>query len=317
MMNKEAEENRTRVIIAKLLFTGLRPYPAIKKFLSSEVNLHNFLSVVFEISKSLKPEEKSKVEEWIKFAEDDLFAYETLYGAKRYGLALYHLQQTVEKLVKANAIFFGIKEEKDLYKYQHNPDRFFVKFLESELIKKIRENNPLNVKIEPLEPDKIELLKKLAEARLRKDDDMKAIKEILEMDEKRLPSYIKHLNSISFPLLSVEGIEELSKLEIGKSSKQLGGEIRKIGKRIDIEKETENMIIRMQHAVGISLLLAPLSVLTPIFESVGRYPDEKRIFTEDYGKDYEDINLLKYSDDLISMLKKIYQNYEESLGIEL
>ena len=307
MMNKEAEENKARAIISKELSTGLRPYPAIKKFLSSEVNLHNFLSVVFEISKSLKPEEKSKVDEWIKFAEDDLFAYEMLYGAKRYGLALYHLQQTVEKLVKANAIFFGIKKEKDLYKYQHSPAKFFVEFLESELIKKIRENNPLNVKIELLEHNKIELLKKLAEDRLRKDDDMKAIKEILEMDEKGLPSYIKFLNSISFPLLSVEGTEELSecvKKKISKSPKELRGEIRKIGKRIDIEKVTENAIIQIQHAIGISLLLAPLSFLTPIFESVGRYPDEKRIFTEDYGKDYEDINLLKYSDDLIPMLKK-------------
>jgi len=303
--------SKERLVITRELLTIFRRFPAIGKEFSKEINISSLFDVVSVFLEHIRPEKNNKVGEWINFAEDDLYAYEMLHGARRYGLALYHLQQSVEKLLKANAIILGIKKESGLLNYGHRSAEFFVELYESEFMKKIITDNPVkSLKIKPLQPESIELLKKLSKARLGRSEYDDIIKKILEMDMD-LPKILEILNSKIY-LFSKEGTNIL--VEMGKKAlfkqQKLKYEIEKLTRKIDIDEYIKNAMLSIQNSAGVALLLLPLSILTPIFESAGRYPDERRRFITVCNKDFDEMNLVKYSDDIVILLKRYIETFK-------
>jgi hypothetical protein len=259
------------------------------------------------VAQQLRPEDKGKIKEWIEFAKDDLSACGILYGAEKYGLSLYHLQQTVEKLVKANAIFLGLKEERELYKFGHNPAEFFVELLKQPIVKKIMSTNPLkSLTMEPLKDKEIDMLENLTKA-----EDYETKKEIvnLNIDGEDLSPLMRCLPSLSY-FFSEEGKEELLQKAAGvidgkfprKETKKLEKKRVKIDSRIPV--------LLIQYDVGFVFLLL-FSVLTYPFESAGRYPDEKRRVDV---KDYKEVKLLKYMEEILILMKRYATWLESSIS---
>jgi HEPN domain-containing protein len=83
------------------------------------------------------PEDPSVVKEWLKSAKDDLKVSLQSKEIGAEGLALYHLQQAVEKFAKSFAMLSGVIREKELANYDHNAAKFFIRILENEQLKRI------------------------------------------------------------------------------------------------------------------------------------------------------------------------------------
>ena len=289
--------------------TFLRPFPTYKKSIFQEIDFHNLFDMAESISpaaQQLQSKDKGKIKEWIEFAKDDLSACGILYEAEKYGLSLYHLQQTVEKLVKANAIFLGLKEERELYKFGHNPAEFFIELLKQPIVKKIMSTNPLkSLKMDPLKDKEMDMLENLTKA-----GDYETKKEIinLNIDGEDMSPLMCCLPSLSH-FFSEEGKEELLQKAAGvidgKFPRKETKKLEKKGAKID----SRMPILLIQYDIGFVFLLL-FSALTYPFESAGRYPDEKqKVCIEDY----KEVKLLKYMEEILILLKRYTAWLESSI----
>jgi len=303
---------RDRARFTLRLLRELRQYPAIKKDFMDKIDYKNLLDAISKYPPYLEPENKDTVNDWVKSAEGDLVAYRLLYD-KEAGLALYHLQQMVEKLTKANAIFLGINKEEELTKYSHDSAKFFVDFIESDIAEEILKNNPIkHPKFKTyISPSDLELLKNLSRA--RKSRNQKVTNKIIEMDQD-LPQVITILTGASL-IFSEEGRVELRKIwekQVNRN-KQLEKEIEKLIKKTGNEKLIDSAIIFTQYNAGLYYLLYPFAFITPAFEGAGRYPDEKKKMFKDI--DYENLNLIKYADNIIMLFGKYIKTLKDYLAL--
>lgn len=89
------------------------------------------LTKFYEIPEEEEKERLLKAKSFIDAAEDDLDSAKILYASGIYSTAIYHLQQTVEKLVKAYMIQFSILNKKDIKDYVgHDSPKAFFRLIE-------------------------------------------------------------------------------------------------------------------------------------------------------------------------------------------
>lgn len=112
-------------------------YEIINQISSDGNKLSEYIDAVSEFSNFYNNPENENVErrQYVKkitiLAEDDLKSAKILYKNKMYPAAIYHLQQSVEKLVKAYMFYFSILNKKDLSGYvSHDTPKAFLKFID-------------------------------------------------------------------------------------------------------------------------------------------------------------------------------------------
>jgi hypothetical protein len=117
-----------------------------------------------------------------------------------------------------------------------------------------------------------------------------------------------------------EGIEDLQKaigrtllLRIGES------EIKTLKKRE--KEELESLASKISSVVDwvpemtfdFFLVFIPLTWITLIYDTAGRYPDERRKLGEDYGIDLKKSGLLKSLDEIKDIMDNLIEKFEELL----
>ena len=90
-----------------------------------------------KVSEDEKKCRKLKAKSFIEFAEQDFTSAKILYKSGVYSTAIYHLQQTVEKFVKAYMLMFFEFNRKEIYYIGHDTPKAFLKLLDK--FKKILE----------------------------------------------------------------------------------------------------------------------------------------------------------------------------------
>ncbi len=122
--------------------------------------------------------------ELVLIAYNDIEAAEILFRRGMYSLAVFHLQQAVEKCIKLYGLRLGILERKDLYKRRkkgvgHDTPKVFEKVLtskwmriinkkiEQESVEKVKEDNGMSQKLHELSMMQSETLARLSEPMLR------------------------------------------------------------------------------------------------------------------------------------------------------
>ncbi|VUT26107.1 MAG: HEPN domain protein [Candidatus Methanolliviera sp. GoM_oil] len=304
--------------------TYLRPMPSFQKtFMRIFPISKKFLKKMREGIQQgkIKREDPGIVKEWLQSAKDDLKISESSYNMGIYGLTLYHLQQTVEKVIKAQAMMWGlIKESELLTQYGHKSAKFYVKLSSNPFLKELLEEflpwvdevgGVLVSKRERMEvkkifqeektSDGIKLLEKYAKANDKKEliDLDKGFHYWLKCSGKLLPYSFASSKELLFDLM-----EDLINKKFQRA------EIKKLIKRgIDLDNSINSSICLFLMAWWSGFLLFPLSIITPIYESAGRYPDEKRKSNIDYSES----SLIKDFGSLKFLLNEYIENFSEIL----
>jgi len=91
----------------------------------TRVDFHNLFDCTEVYLHKLNFSDIDRVIEWIDIALLDLSAARKLYKSEN-GLALYHLQQGIEKLLKATLMFTGFKTESNVITLNHKPQTFLI-----------------------------------------------------------------------------------------------------------------------------------------------------------------------------------------------
>jgi len=286
----------------------LRPYPVTKSYLLREVDFHKLFDTIELCYEYLKPESRKIVLEWISFAKEDLDAYKLLYRQAP-GLALYHIQQTVEKLVKAVAIFYGINSEDEVRRYNHDTARFFLNFYESEFMRNFIEVYPLRYPNKSkMKIDSEDLKEMVALSGARVDKSKEVLEKIFDLDHD-IPEYLNTLNKLQ-PLFSFDGGKnELDQIIRERMGVILEKEFDKLISLNEKEDLIKTLSLYIGNSWGLAYILPFFSFVTPIWESAGRYPDEKKRIFQFHDMDYQDSNLIKYADEIIVTFKKFIKTF--------
>ena len=296
---KTALTSKIRFNLFSLLLKFKRTFPAHANIILKSIGLSNLLDSMEKLS-PLFPHsaDKNIVKEWIEFSKEDLNASRRLYGAED-GLSLYHLQQGVEKLSKATLIFIGMNERK-IAGYKHKPEKFVVDILELEGLREIiTDKFPFkHIKRPKFNEEKIEKLKNSLKSGNKSkvlEDSELAVKLVLEIasrigDSKEFKKKISKMYNDDLP----KG--ERRKLANFLSSYNLNME-----KVFDIMGEICWILA--------SFLLVIILLLMHIwpFESITRYPDEKR----NIKKEFNEFMLYKHFNEILTFLEsyvRILQN---------
>ena len=108
----------------------------IQQIMSGDDNYIEFIDAFSNISNIYKtPNDENlkcvlDAKKFTEFAENDINSAKILYTNKIYPTAIYHLQQSVEKLVKAYMIYYSILNHKNLKSVSHDSPKAFLKLIE-------------------------------------------------------------------------------------------------------------------------------------------------------------------------------------------
>ena len=101
----------------------------IKAFTDNFYNIFNIKlskkelwGLITSLNKEVKPRSKNIILGLLSYAKEDLEASKLLYEKGTYTLAVYHIQQCIEKLTKAIGLSSGLIREEDLY-YKKSSER--------------------------------------------------------------------------------------------------------------------------------------------------------------------------------------------------
>lgn len=172
--------------------------------------INDIVEVAKEIANiKLNPDNYKLGEEFLKNAEDDLEVSKCLYEKEKFSLSIYHLQQSVEKTVKAGGLIFNLIPPEQLKKIGHKTPLTFLKMLEKpwviKFVKIAKENYP-DLKTNTTEAEETIHNKHLEIAKWKKDSILnfinlpKKLKEQVELESAKNPSIsqlIKIFNQFS------------------------------------------------------------------------------------------------------------------------
>jgi hypothetical protein len=266
------------------LLKYLRPYAQHKKLFLKSINMHNLydsIEIFFQIGDF---EDANKALDWLQIAEEDLKAAKILYYGKHTPQALYHLQQCVEKLLKATLLHCGFRNEEQVKNLNHRPQNFLLTLLEDEKIKiMLGEKYPFtHIKLPgKYDENKLKKLKHNINDKniMIKEQDIfiKFLIKNIEDGPPLMKSSTKWYDAI------MEGYEKINPSE----RKKLNSSLKKSGFDFDVEvKRTGTMFWIF---INFIYILFPLSITCWVFESITRYPDERR----NIDFDLEDLELVQ------------------------
>ena len=104
----------------------------------TKLDIITFVEKLDNILNTIKNRKNHSLEKkFISNAEKDLESCRILYRKGVYSLALYHLQQAIEKTTKAWVLYLGVISEDELRKIGHKTPRAFLKLLDQSEIGKM------------------------------------------------------------------------------------------------------------------------------------------------------------------------------------
>jgi len=304
---KKATRALTSVDRAKAIRTFYkfgRKYPQIWKNVQTNVSFHDFFDSANIYMDRLDFSDVDKVKEWIEFSLSDFNAARKLYKSEN-GIALYHLQQGVEKLLKACLIFTGFKTENNVISLNHKPQKFAIELLNDPSFQKVAyENFPLK-KVKKLKKPTDEKIAELTTLITTKDK-VKALD-----DGDNIIEGVSLLLGSPQPILhDPNGIGEITKRVMEKNITH--GELKKFIRECNEESiGYDKMIYNGSNycyiVMNMAVVLLPLAIgLTP-FESVTRYPDESRKLT----KKFEEYHAYTGFDTILSQVDKFAEFFKK------
>jgi len=285
-----------------------RKYPTIWRQVQAKISFHDFFDVNEILSNKLDFSDADKVNEWVDLALKDLSAARKLYKSED-GLALYHLQQGIEKLLKASLIFTGFKTESNVITLNHKPQEFAVELLnDPEMSKAMFEQFPFKGVKKPKKPseEKIKEFKSLIvsnnkiQAIEKGDDIVKGVSSILGKPN----PILFEPDEFSFMTKSVME-KTIPKKELKRFIDECNnGPI----SYDDMIYHTSNFCFV---AINMSLILLPLSTGIWAFQSIPRYPDELRQLKD---KGFEDYELHKAFYTILNQVEKFGEFFREYMN---
>jgi|GEM_PF-6398218 len=259
-----------------------RKYPHLWGFIQASVSIPDLFESINVFSNVLNFSDQEKTKDWIRMAQDDISAARKLYKAED-GLALYHLQQGIEKLFKATLIYTGLRTEATVVSLNHRPHEFVVNLLEDpKVINALDKNYPFKrIKKPKIKEDSIIELKKGL---------LSTNKEIaLEQGDyvvKFVSNILGRPNPLIFEPSSIGNmaLQAIDEIIPPKELKRLKTEI--AIKKVPFEDVVFGISNDFFILVNMTLILLPLSIGAWAFGSVPRYPDEMRLLKKDI-REYE------------------------------
>lgn len=301
---------RERAKAIQMFFRFGREYPAIFKQFKAGISFHDFFDFQEIMLKKLDFSDINKVKDWIDLALSDINASVKLYKTED-GLALYHLQQGIEKLMKASLIFTGFKTETNVITLNHKPQEFAIEMLnDPDFDKALFQQFPFKSKgiKRPVKPS---------------DEKIKKLKNLITTSDK-----IQALNTGDG---IVEGVTTIldhphpvlyDPDEFGELTKDMMESIipkRELTKFINKcnagSISYDDMVYLASNycfiAVNMALILLPLSIGTWAFQSVPRYPDELRKLGD---RKFEDFEAHKAFYTIINQVQKFGECFKKFLS---
>lgn len=248
--------------------------------------------------------DEKKGDEWIQYAKEDLKASQRLRDTE-YALSLYHLQQSVEKILKGTVISFGLKTEASIIKYNHQPQKFLLDFIKEETLNEIIQNKYPFKGVK--KPPKIT------------DINIDEIKEIVNVDketaieksQKNIEGFAKlveHPASVLFDITAIKYSfrQKYNKvIPSSKEKKRFSERLQRNNIKIeDILDFWSNYTWLMSNML---IFIIPLASFLWVFESVTRYPDEGR----QIGIKFQDLEVYKHQKPILNHLEKYIGVYED------
>lgn len=270
-------------------------------------------------------------EKLFETAIKDLESVEILYNSKHYNIAVFQLQQCVEKLVKSFGIKTNsIKPEEIVRKISHLPHKVFVRLYENQLEELGNKAKPpmlLPNMVPPHQRDKTELFKQIERTKILhskiltgaqinrngiiEEDKLKAFilggkdLEIIKIDEVKVfkeieDDFIKTNEHFIEYFKYDENIKKISKLFI-EDSKEIAKQ------KLELRKKE---IIRERKYGYVEYVWINLCLITFPHEQSTRYPSiTSGVSPQELYN--EDSIIVKYLPELIMMLKKSIKNFKE------
>ena len=164
-MNKDPKTqsitSSQRADTLRAFFKFGRKYPHFWGVLQASVSFPDMFETINAFAGKLDFSDQEKVKDWIDMALSDFSASRKLYKAED-GLALYHLQQGIEKLCKATLIFTGFQTETTVISLNHKPHDFISGLLKDPNVSKVVQHHfPIKgVKKPKIEEKDIDEMKK-------------------------------------------------------------------------------------------------------------------------------------------------------------
>jgi len=273
--------DRARAIVSFYKFG--RKYPHFWREIQAHISFSNMFDCIQLFSDHLDFSDIDKVKTWIEIALKDLSAARKLYKAED-GLALYHLQQGIEKIFKATLIYTGFKNETSVVALNHKPQEFVVELLEMPAFNELLgEGFPFKGIKRPKKPTKEEI-------KIVKNELTSKNKEVaLDQGDSHI-KFISHLLVTPNPILY--NPKKIGDMVLDTLEKLIPPkELRRFSKEIATKDLSfEDIIYYVSNdffiLINMTLILLPLSTGIWAFESVPRYPDEMRLMKKDF-QEYE------------------------------
>jgi len=287
------------------LYRYLRPFPTYQQFLRKGINIHNlFDASELLINKLMQFGDIEKGNEWIKYANEDLQASKRLRDTE-YALSLYHLQQSVEKLLKGTVISFGLFSEDVIAGYKHRPQKFLIDLLENPVLNEIIEKKYPFIGV--WKPGKIT------------GEDIKKIREIVAVDkaesikrcQKEIGAIADMVDNPLSPLFEIKILKSTAKTNYDKiipNLKERENFKERLQKdHIDIEEIFDFWGDYTWLIFNLFIFLISLSSYLWAFESITRYPDEGRKL----GLKFNEFEIYRHQKPLLYHLEKYIEVYND------
>jgi len=270
---------RNREAFNRILMRVFSDKPTYRRsFLEKQNGMYDLIQSFPNIALRLEEESFGTIENWLERSEKDLEVCKRSFDSGDTENSIYNLQQSLEKLAKSYALYFGLFTECDLRpEVGHLPVKIYIKLLEEEWISKA--TGFFGLKSDPLHDLKV--LKPFS--RMTPE----ARQEILNMD-RDIPFFLKLNKNITRSLRKSTSERETREL-------------------INMMKPYGNIKNFFQVMFEFASVVMPLSVITSVHESLTRYPDELR----KSGIVYKETQIVKNLQEIMNLLKDNMKRFRD------
>jgi|Deesub1362A_J573_1020465.scaffolds.fasta_scaffold00802_17 hypothetical protein len=279
----------------------------LKHIFSTERNLAEFLKPFlefFEIHEKAKLERRlEESRRFVKIALQDFEASKILYRAKMYPMAIYHMQQAVEKYVKALALtYFGLNE-KEIKRYiSHDSPKAFIRLLkryEKFLGSFFRIAEMFSISFPEISGKNLLRLERIINKKKREIAKMSSeeVKNLVEIPTKikRIVESDKTKNEIAEYLLEIQ--RKVQEIETHQQiSRKLVNTIEKIS------NEQEKVLKQTWIFPGLYIL----SIITYPHATFARYPN-KVLQPEEYN---ENLGIIQSFNEIVRLMSDIVNSFD-------